>query len=63
MSDTIITAYQQYWLKHIRAAEDFDGRTVNYARSVSMTLKKLYSWHIMTLARKRGLPSIQRVRS
>jgi len=42
MSDTPITQRQQYWLDHIRAAEDFEGSIADYARSEGLKPKELY---------------------
>ena len=44
MNDTPITERQQYWLDHVRAAEEFDGSIADYARSEGLTPKELYSW-------------------
>lgn len=44
MSDTPITERQQFWLDHVRAAEDFDGSIADYARSEGLKPKELYSW-------------------
>ena len=52
-SDTPITQRQQYWLDHIRAAEDFEGSIADYARSEGLKPKELYQWK--TLLAKRGL--------
>ncbi len=53
MTATPITQRQQYWLGHIRAAEDFDGRIADYSRSEDLKPKELYQWK--TLLAKRGL--------
>lgn len=55
MNDTPITERQQYWLDHVRAAEDFDGSIADYARSEGLTPKELYSWK--GILARRGLLS------
>jgi len=44
MSNTPITKRQQYWLDHVRAAEDSDGSIADHARSEGLKPKELYFW-------------------
>jgi hypothetical protein len=44
MSDPAITERQQFWLKHLQAAEEFDGSLDAYARSAGLNPNELYQW-------------------
>ena len=42
MSNAELTERQQYWLDYIRAADDFDGTLVEYAKAEGLKFKDLY---------------------
>jgi hypothetical protein len=42
MSDPAITERQQFSLKHLQAAEEFDGSLAAYARSSGLKPNELY---------------------
>jgi len=52
MSDHTITERQQYWLDHLKAAQDSDSTLVQYAEANSLKVKDLYQWK--TALTKRG---------
>ena len=53
MSENAITERQQYWLKHIRAADRFEGTLVDYAKGEGLKVKDLYQWK--TLLARHGV--------
>lgn len=55
MADKTITERQQYWLDHLKSAEDTGSSLVDYANANDLKVKDLYQWKTSLV--KRGLLS------